>query len=102
MILNFDQAPARFTSPHKTTYSDKGSESVPITNVDDKRRITATLSVLWEVLPIQHIYGGLTDKCHPRVKFPIHFMSLTQTTIGQTKKLYWIISVVIFPFVEQK
>ena len=64
MILNFDQAPAGFTSPNKTTYSDKGSESVPSTNVDDKRRITATLSVLWEVLPIQHIYGGLSVKCH--------------------------------------
>ena len=31
-----------------------------------------------------------------------NFISLTQTTIGQIKKLYWIISVVKFPFVEQK
>ena len=31
-----------------------------------------------------------------------NFISPTQTTIGEMKKLYWIISVVKFPFVEQK
>ena len=36
MILNFYQTPVGFTSPNKTTYADKESESVPITNVDDK------------------------------------------------------------------
>ena len=100
MILNFDQAPVGFTSPNKTTSSDKGSESVPFTN--DKHRFTTTLSLSWEVLLIQLIYDGLTDNCHPRVKLPIHSISLTQTTIGQMKKMYWIISVVMFPFVEEK
>ena len=36
MILNFYQTPFGFTSPNKTTYTDKESESVPITNEDDK------------------------------------------------------------------
>ena len=33
-VLNFDHTQVWFTSPNKTTYTDKRSESVPITNVD--------------------------------------------------------------------
>ena len=40
--IKLDQAPVGFTSPNKTTYSDKGSESVPITIAEDKRPIAAT------------------------------------------------------------
>ena len=98
MILNLDQTPVGFTSPKKTTYSDRGSGSEPITNVDNKLRITFTLSLSLEVLPIQLIYGGLTDKCHPRVKFPINFISLIQTTIGQIKTMYWILAWLYFRF----
>ena len=59
MILNFDQTPVEFTLPNKTTYIEKGSESVPITNVADKRQFTATfcVSLSGEVLRIQLIYG---------------------------------------------
>ena len=63
--------------------------------------ITATWSLAWKVLLIQLRYSELTDKWHSRVKFPINFISLTQTTIGQMKKLYWIINVVKFSFLEQ-
>ena len=56
-ILNFYQTPVGFTSSNKTTYNDKGSESAPITNVDDKRQITATfcVSLSGEFLLIQLI-----------------------------------------------
>ena len=54
----------------------------------------------WEALLIQLKYSGLTDECHSRVKFPINFISHTQTAIGQMKKMYGIISIVKFPFVE--
>lgn len=54
----------------------------------------------WEALLIQLKYSGLTDECHSRVKFPFNFISHTQTAIGQMKKLYRIISIVKFPFVE--
>ena len=87
MVLTFHQTFVGFTSANKITYSDKGSESVPVPIVDDKRRITAALSLPREVLRIKLIYGGLTGKCKPGVKFPIYFMSLTQTAIGQMKKI---------------
>ena len=67
--LDFDQTQVGFTSPNKTTITDKGKEYVPITN---KRQITVTfyVSISRKFLPNQLIYGELTDRCHPRIKFP--------------------------------
>ena len=52
--LDFDQTQVGFTSPNKTTIADKGSEYVPVTNVDNKRQITATfyVSISRKFLPI--------------------------------------------------
>ena len=69
MFLNFDQSPVSFSFPVKTTYTDKGGESVRITNVDDKRQITATLRGIF----IYPIYSEQTDRCNPTVKLPNSF-----------------------------
>ena len=70
--MNFDQIALGFTAPNKSTFTGKGAHSVPIANVDDKRQITATFCVntVGDFLPVQLIYGGVTDKFHPKVKFP--------------------------------
>lgn len=56
--------------------------------VDNKGQITATFcsSLSGELLPVQLqlMYGGWNDRL---VKFP-NFISLTQTTVDQIKKLY--------------
>ena len=72
IILNFDQTSLGLTAPNKSTFTGKGVHSVPIANVDDKRQITATFCVntVGDFLPVQLIYGGVTDKCHLKVKFP--------------------------------
>ena len=84
MILYFDQTTIWFSYQHKTTYTDKGSKSTPITNADNKHQITATFSVSLsgEVLPIQGIYDELTERCNPEKNSPFHFISLTQTVLG--------------------
>ena len=43
-----------------------------MTNVDDKRQITATFcdNIVGDFLSVQLIYGSVNDKCHPKVKFP--------------------------------
>ena len=71
MILNFDQTPVGSNSPNNTNYTDKGYESVRITNVNEKREITVAfcVSLSAEFLPIQLIYDELTSTCHPRSKF---------------------------------
>lgn len=54
------------------TLSNKGAKQVPIVGLDDKREITALLSVAssGDVLPPQLIYKGSTERCHPQIDFP--------------------------------
>ena len=75
MILNFDQTALGFTAPNESTFTGKGVHSVPIANVDHKRQITASfcVNIVGDFLPVQLIYRGITDKCHPKVKFPESF-----------------------------
>ena len=75
MILNFDQTALWFTAPNKSTFTGKGVHSVPVANIDDKRQITTTfcVNIVGNFLPVQLIYGIVTDKCHPKVKFPESF-----------------------------
>ena len=75
LILNFDQTPLGYTSPAKVTFTEFRASSVPIANLDDKRQITGTFTVSLngEFLPIQLIYAGTTDNCHPKVSFPPGF-----------------------------
>lgn len=55
LILKFDQTPLGFTSAAKTTFTEKNSETVSISNLDDKHKITGTFCVnlSGEFLPIQ-------------------------------------------------
>ena len=85
MILNFDQSPVGFSSTNKTSYTDKGSESVLITNVDDKCQVTATFCFS---LPRQLMYGGLTDRCHPIVEFLNSFHIIHSSYQGQIIGLF--------------
>ena len=72
MILSFHQTALGFPAQNKFTFTGKVVHSVPIANVDNQRQITATFCVntVGDFLPVQLIYGGVTDKCHLKVKFP--------------------------------
>lgn len=55
------------------TLAEKGAKQVPIAGSDDKREITALLAVSMagDVLPLQLIYTGTTERSHPtEVAFP--------------------------------
>ena len=60
LVLNLDQTPLSYVSPGKYTFCLKGTTTVPIKCVDDKRQITATFTVSASgvFLPIQLIYQG--------------------------------------------
>ena len=45
LVLNLDETSLSYISPGKYTFDLKGSTTVPIKGVDDKRRITATFTV---------------------------------------------------------
>lgn len=105
MILNFDQTPLGYTAPNKATFTQEGSRSVPIANVDDKRQITGTfcVNILGDFLPIQLIYSGITDRCHPRVKFPESF-HITHSSNHWSNELIVIeyLKKIIFPYLKKK
>ena len=66
MILNSDQTARGLTALNKSTFTGKGVHSVPTANVDDKRQVTATfcVKIVGNFLPIEVIYGSVTDKCN--------------------------------------
>ena len=51
----------------------QGSKRVEIVGSNDKCMITAVLcgSLIGDFLPIQLVYKGKINRCHPRFKFPL-------------------------------
>ena len=51
----------------------KGSKRVEIKGLEEKRQITGVFceSMVREFLPIQLVYKGKTDRCHPSYNFPL-------------------------------
>ena len=75
LIINIDQTPLPFVLISKYTMNKRGEKSVPILGSADYRQITGTFAVSMSgtFLPIQLIYKGTTDRCHPKYKFPDSF-----------------------------
>ena len=80
LILNSDQTPSSYVSVGKKTMATRGSKTVPIKALADKRNITLNFIIMLsgEFLPMQIIYSGKTTASLPRgVTFPPGF-HLTQ------------------------
>lgn len=71
-MLNLDQTPHPYVSQGKYTFDLKGSATVPIKGVDNKRQMTATfmVSASGSVLPTQLIYNAKTKRCLSKYNFP--------------------------------
>ena len=67
LILNSDQTPSSYVSVGKKTIAARGSMSVLIKGLTDKRNITLNfvISLSGEFLPVQIIYGGKTKASLP-------------------------------------
>ena len=72
LIINWDQTGSNYVPVNPWTMAEKGSEQVPIAQLDDKRQMTVLLACTksGEMLPPQLIYQGKTDLCHPTYPFP--------------------------------
>ena len=72
MIINWDQTAVKYVPISDWTEEVKGAKRVHIAGTDDKRQLTATLTVTasGEMLPAQMIYGGKTPACSPSIEFP--------------------------------
>ena len=105
LILNFDQTPLGFTSPSKVTFTEKNSQNVPVANIDDKRTITGTFTVSLDgqFLPIQLIYTGKTDKCHPTIKFPDGFdITHSSNYWSNEEAVISHLTKIVFPYIQRK
>ena len=72
LVIDWDQTAVKYIPVSNWTQEVKGTKLVEIAGTDDKRQITATLTVTasGEMLPAQMIYGGKTPACLPSVDFP--------------------------------
>ena len=105
MILSFHQTALGFPAQNKFTFTGKVVHSVPIANVDNQRQITATFCVntVGDFLPVQLIYGGVTDKCHPKVKFPESFrITHSQNHWSNEDIVMEYLKKIIFPYIKSK
>ncbi|CAG2210204.1 unnamed protein product [Mytilus edulis] len=72
LIFNWDQTGVNLIPGGDWTMDAKGSKQVNIVGINDKRQITAllTISKSGVLLPPQIIYAGTTEQCHPKYGFP--------------------------------
>ena len=73
LIFNWDQTGLNLIPTSSWTMERKGSKRIEIKGLHDKRQITAVFcgTLVGEFLPMQLIYGGKTNQCHPPYSFPI-------------------------------
>ena len=75
LVLNIDQINSKYVSMDKATMTKKGSTSLPIRGLSDKRSITVTFIITLNgiFLPVQLIYGGKTVQSLPKFGLPEGF-----------------------------
>ena len=73
LVFNLDQTISKYVSMGKTTMVEKGSNSVPISGLNDKRSMTTTFTITLngKFLPMQLIYGGERNQSLPKFEFPV-------------------------------
>ena len=72
LVLNWDHTGFKLIPSSVWTMERKGEKWVEIVGVNDKRQITAVIcgTILGEFLPVQLIYQGKSNHCHPKFSFP--------------------------------
>ena len=72
LIINWDQTGMHYVPVASWTMEKEGSKRIEICGIDDKRQLTAVFgcSMTGDFLPVQLVYQGKTQKCHPVFKYP--------------------------------
>ena len=105
LVLNLDQIPFFYVSPRKYAFDLKGSKTVQIKGVEDKRQITATFAVTasGSLLPIQLIYSGETKCRIPKYDFPSCFnVTFTPNHWSNYEKCVRLFKKIIFLYLKAK
>ena len=72
-IMNWDKTSIKIVPSSSWTMEKEGSKRIEVEGVDDKHLITAVFCCLLvgDFLPVQLIYNGKTDRCHPHYQSPL-------------------------------
>ena len=104
LIFNWDQTGLHLVPTSNWTMAKKGSKRVEMKGLEDKRQITGVFcgTLCGEFLPMQLIYKGKTDRCHPSYSFPADWC-ITQSSNhwSNEKTMLKYIDDIIVPFVER-
>jgi hypothetical protein len=75
LVINLDQTGLNIVPSGEWTMEKEGSKRVDLAGLGDKRQITATFaaSLDGQFLPMQILYQGKTNRCHPNFAFPDEF-----------------------------
>ena len=102
MIINCDQTAVKYVPISDWTKEVRGAKQVHITGKDDKRQLTATLTVTvnGEMLPAQMIYGGKTPACVPSLDFPSRWhITFTQNHWANEDTMLAYIHNILLPYI---
>ena len=85
-VINMDQTAINLVPSSSWTMDERGKNKIVIKGVEDKRELTALLSVTLSgvLLPPQLLYKCKTDWCHPHVNFPLIGTYFILIITGQT------------------
>lgn len=104
LTINLDQTPLPYCLISQYTMAKKGSKRVAIAGSADHRQITGTFSITLSglFLPMQLIYQGKTDRCHPSYEFPEGFnVTHTPNHWSNEEKAKELLRKVIIPHVKE-
>ena len=102
LIINFDQTPLSYVCSPNHTLHFKGGKSVLLIGKGKSKQITGSFSCTKSgiFLPIQLIYQGKTNRCHPTsIEFPEGFNNTnTKNHRSNEDKVIGYLESIIFPF----
>ena len=104
LIINFDQTPLSYVCSPNHTIHFKDGKSVPLVGKGKSKQITGTFSCTKSgiFLPMQLIYQGKTNHCHPiGTEFPKGFnITHTKNHWSNEDKVIEHLESIIFPFAK--
>jgi len=104
LVLNWDQTGTKLVPSASWTMQEKGSKRVELVGLNDKRQITTVFcgSLVGAFLPIQLIYKGKANRCHPHFDFPLDWDITHSPKHWSTEQIMiQYVDKIIVPFVEK-
>lgn len=102
LVINMDQTGVHLAPADSRTYEVKGAKQVSVICAEDKRQITACVasSLDGDLLPLQLIFQGKTDACHPSTndaarKAQVHLTHSENHWSNQATMQQWIDEVLV-------